>query len=168
MPDAAASGKIEGSRRINSSKSTTTDKQWYPAIDGLRAIAVFLVLTEHWAFFLVRDLPPLVRPGRFGVQLFFVISGFLITQIILKSVHDGQREPGANLRFLRSFYARRFLRIFPLYYAVLFIAVLLGVQEIRDRAAWHFTYTSNVYDSIFGVSGSYGHLRWCCFGSAVG
>lgn len=79
-----------------------------PALDGLRGVAIFLVLLHHCAPRLVRlGLGGVAAWGWSGVDLFFVLSGFLITGIIL----DGRGER----RFFRNFYARRGLRILPLY-----------------------------------------------------
>ncbi len=92
------------------------------ALDGIRGLAILLVMLTH--FTLVHSGPILDRlvgtAGRFGwsgVDLFFVLSGFLITGILL----DAKGSPN----FLRHFYARRALRIFPLYFAFLFLATLL-------------------------------------------
>ena len=85
---------------------------YLPAIDGLRAIAVVLVLLFHAKL-------PLVRGGFVGVDVFFVISGYLITGLIL------QRH--AERRFsLLDFYARRIRRIFPALFLVLFATMAFG------------------------------------------
>ncbi len=80
---------------------------YYPALDGLRAIAVLLVFFAHYAGF---------HPGILGVDIFFVLSGFLITGLLFDAVDKPRRY--------RNFYARRTLRIFPLYYG-LWLALLL-------------------------------------------
>lgn len=110
-----------------------------PELDGLRGLAFLAIAWSHWAPQYQFGLP-------FGtaVQLFFVISGFLITDILLDyrracEADPGPRKPAA----LRVFYARRFLRIFPLYYAVLAAAFLLNVPPIREAWPWHFFYASN-------------------------
>jgi peptidoglycan/LPS O-acetylase OafA/YrhL len=79
-------------------------------LDGLRGIAVLLVLWEHTgsATGLVAAVKRRMDPGFVGVDLFFVLSGFLITRILLSDKARGMR--------LRSFLVRRFLRIFPIYY----------------------------------------------------
>lgn len=91
---------------------TITRPQYYPALDGLRALAVLIVFWQHYLI----GKPPLYNCGWLGVDVFFVISGFLITGILYDS-----RE--RSYRF-RDFYARRVLRILPLYYGVL-LAILL-------------------------------------------
>lgn len=84
---------------------------YYPALDGLRTVAVVMV-------FLVHTLPNPYPYGWLGVQIFFVLSGFLITGILFDTRHAPHR--------FRDFYVRRSLRIFPLYYgALLFCTVVL-------------------------------------------
>jgi peptidoglycan/LPS O-acetylase OafA/YrhL len=79
-------------------------------LDGLRAVAFLIVF-----FFHTRNLPF----GWMGVQLFFVLSGFLITDILLR-----MKEGLPHREFFIKFYGRRFLRIFPLYYFYLFLLVI--------------------------------------------
>ena len=94
------------------------NRQYYPALDGLRGLAILLVLVYHnfgfinYFFF-----------GWLGVDLFFVLSGFLITDILLKTLG----KPG----YLKNFYGRRLLRIFPLYYLalVLFMFIIPGLFQ---------------------------------------
>lgn len=84
-----------------------------PQLDALRAFGVIGVAYFHWV------------PTRYhyripfwgGVRLFFVLSGFLISSILVRCRHQG------NLWFaMRAFYARRFLRIFPLFYSIIALA----------------------------------------------
>ncbi len=93
-----------------------------PALDGLRGVAIILVLLHHLTTYrptsgvdLWISSVPLI--GWAGVDLFFVLSGFLITGILI--------DARGGRRYFTSFYARRTLRIFPLYYLVLVLA--LGV-----------------------------------------
>jgi peptidoglycan/LPS O-acetylase OafA/YrhL len=86
--------------------------KYRPDIDGLRAIAVLSVVLFH-AF------PPLLRGGFIGVDIFFVISGFLITSIIFKSLDN-------NTFSFADFYGRRIKRIFPALALVLAATYLLG------------------------------------------
>src|SRR5262245_10389875 len=90
--------------------------------------------------------------GLLGVDLFFVLSGFLITGIL----YDARFDAG----YFRSFYMRRVLRIFPLYYGVLavvflvlpLLAALQGseIAGLRDRQAWAWLYGVNVYLALQG------------------
>lgn len=113
-----------------------------PQLDGLRAIAVLLVLVQHYL-----DVPLVRRlgPGGLGVWLFFVLSGFLITRILL-DLRDALDAGHTRLgHALKAFYARRFLRIVPLYYAVLLVTAALDVPPVRRTFAWHAAYLSNLY-----------------------
>jgi len=116
-----------------------------PQLDGLRAIAVLSVLWFHWVP--VGQNVGRASLGEFGVDLFFVLSGFLITRILLNSRSDYTIEKRA---VLRQFYIRRFLRIFPLFYGVLVIAVLIDIHPFRDAWAWHVTYLQNFYQWMHG------------------
>jgi peptidoglycan/LPS O-acetylase OafA/YrhL len=117
-------------------------------LDGLRFVAVAAVAWHHW---LPRHTFGL--PLWSGVHLFFVLSGFLITGILLDAkMADSQVGPG---RTLRIFYARRVLRIFPLYYAVLAAASVLNVSDLRSHWFWHAAFASN-YFFLFKVHGWYG------------
>lgn len=111
-------------------------KDLVPELDGLRAIAVLLVLWVHLPVDALGLRAEAIRsallPGNVGVDLFFVLSGFLITRILLVD-----REAGVPLR---HFLVRRFLRIFPIYYlSIAVLAPALDWQEIVACAS----YTSN-------------------------
>jgi peptidoglycan/LPS O-acetylase OafA/YrhL len=109
-------------------------------LDGLRAFAVALVLGYHF----YRPVREYVHLGGIGVRVFFVLSGFLITGILLRSRalrDNGEATAGLALR---HFYIRRFLRIFPLYYFALALAWLGNVSATRQEIVWHASYLSNV------------------------
>src|SRR5512144_2577839 len=101
-------------------KPTTSTRSYYPALDGLRGIAIILVICCHNF-----DFIPYLRFGWIGVDLFFVLSGFLITDILLQTRDDKN--------YLQNFYLRRILRIFPLYYGVLllFFALAPALQALH-------------------------------------
>lgn len=93
-----------------------------PALDGVRGIAILLVLIHHFTLYrptrgIDHWIAALPVGGWAGVDMFFVLSGFLITGILIDSRNS------AN--YFKSFYMRRALRIFPLYYLVLFVALVL-------------------------------------------
>lgn len=96
------------------------------ALDGIRGLAILLVLLTHvhGAFPLSRGTRALVSAMTFGwcgVDLFFVLSGFLITGILMKTKTAANRG--------RSFYARRFLRIFAIYYIALSVLLVLAAHS---------------------------------------
>ena len=112
-------------------------------LDALRALAVFAVLITHFLF--RTPLSQLLPWDELGVQLFFVLSGFLITRILLQGrswVEEGSQSAWFTLR---QFYMRRFLRIFPLFYATLAVMSLAGIEPVAQTLAWHVTYLSNFY-----------------------
>lgn len=106
-----------------------------PGLDGLRAIAVLLVVFFH---------QELLGIGWIGVQIFFVLSGFLITRILVQSKELPLRQ------YLIEFYGRRSLRIFPLYFGVLgafAVLTLLGMEAhgLREGLPFAATYTYNFW-----------------------
>ncbi len=121
--------------------SSTTPLGHMSQLDSLRAVAVGLVLLYHFW----RPARQSVHFGGIGVRLFFVLSGFLITGILLHSrrVVDG-REANPAVAMGR-FYARRFLRIFPLYYFALLIAWCGDLSNARSEMPWHVSYLSNLW-----------------------
>jgi peptidoglycan/LPS O-acetylase OafA/YrhL len=104
---------------------------YYPRIDGIRAIAVACVLGHHFG-----PLAGFWNQGYYGVDLFLVISGFLITSILLNS-RGSFRD--CYVRFL----GRRTLRIFPLYYATVLLFLILDAGTARENAVYLMTYTWN-------------------------
>jgi peptidoglycan/LPS O-acetylase OafA/YrhL len=125
-----------------------------PQLDGLRALAVLAVIAEHT---LPGPLLLALTPGGAGVRLFFVLSGFLITGILLRA-GDLAAKGGSPGSALRAFYARRFLRIFPLYYLALAVALLLGIQGAREGWGWHLAYLTNIYGVRTGWLGYLAHF----------
>ena len=107
------------------------------ALDGLRAVAIGLVFAEHFGAFL---------PGTLGVDVFFVLSGYLITGLLVS-----ERDRRGAVSF-RSFYRRRALRLMPAYLAMTGVTVLaagaLGGEAseslVRQGLAHSLTYTSNI------------------------
>jgi peptidoglycan/LPS O-acetylase OafA/YrhL len=123
-----------------------------PALDGIRGIAIILVLLVHLTpdshvrgSRLLEWIYKFAWSGWIGVDLFFVLSGFLITGILLNSRQD--------VHYFKNFYMRRTLRIFPLYFGVLF--VLFGIlnwfpgmgglelRTISPHQLWFWLYATN-------------------------
>lgn len=125
-------------------------------LDGLRALAVLLVVSYHW----LPGLLPLglMELGWSGVDLFFVLSGFLITGQLL----DERGRPGWYGRFL----ARRALRILPLYCTalLLFMGWAMWSNDAEAQATlagigWFWTFTQNIWFSLEGMPGVRGLLN---------
>jgi len=131
-----------------------------PELDGVRGIAIGAVMALHFVCnmggphnLVERAAVKLTSYGVWGVDLFFVLSGFLITGILYDS--KGRQN------YFRSFYVRRTLRIFPLYYGVLFVLLVViptsllaahapGLVEARREQRWLWSYLTNVYLAIRG------------------
>lgn len=118
---------------------TSNNTKYYPALDGLRGLAILLVIFHHNFRFVHYFLF-----GWLGVDLFFVLSGFLITDILLQAL--GKPD------FLKNFYIRRVLRIFPVFYAALIICLFilpsinklhLDVSYYKENQGWLWFYLQN-------------------------
>ncbi len=114
--------------------------RFFGSLDGLRAISILGVVWFHcwWGtpYYSKLQSIPVLRQGEYGVHIFFVISGFLITTLLLR-----EREKFEKIS-LRDFYVRRALRIWPLYYATVavYIAAVLEFERGNGRAASFFHY----------------------------
>ncbi|MDB5174738.1 MAG: putative acyltransferase [Phycisphaerales bacterium] len=124
-----------------------------PSLDGLRGVAILLVMFRHFGVqgsgtsTGVQIIHRAASAGWMGVDLFFVLSGFLITRILW----DAKGSNG----FFSTFYARRALRIFPLYYGVLLVLYvgvpILTRETIPSRGAWWvWLYLSNIQGAMIG------------------
>jgi peptidoglycan/LPS O-acetylase OafA/YrhL len=115
---------------------------YFPALDGLRCVAICAVIWHHS---LPRAVPGWLGRGHVGVPLFFALSGFLITTLLLAERH------ATGTIAIGHFWMRRCLRIFPLYYTVLLLFVASLAWRPPDEARSHFfeslpfyaSYTSN-------------------------
>jgi len=129
-----------------------------PELDGLRGVAVLLVLFHHVVIYsgmagdvmADRVVSSLASYAWVGVDLFFVLSGFLITGIL----YDTKTQPG----YFRNFYSRRALRIFPLYFGFVALSLLAAPvllspedgQALIDSQAWYWTYLTNIHVVVAG------------------
>ncbi len=120
---------------------------YYEKIDGLRCVAISAVMVHHMAGI----LSTYIDWGYFGVDLFFVISGFLITLILLKTKGSFKAAYG-------KFLARRSLRIFPLYYFALLILVLIGHPVVLKEIGYLLTYTFNYKYPMIQEANPVGHF----------
>jgi peptidoglycan/LPS O-acetylase OafA/YrhL len=105
--------------------------------DTVRAFAVILVIISHWQVGLITPF----NLGSIGVTMFFVLSGFLITQILLRDKKKLESSPikGNKLGIIGKFTARRALRIFPVYYALL-IALYYGRSFFHNPVVQDWQY----------------------------
>ena len=128
-------------------------------LDGLRFFAVTSVMFAHWIkwkldFELIKNIP-----FTNGVILFFVLSGFLITKILLTNKDKYEAESKNKTSLIKSFYIRRALRILPIYYLVVFATVAINYQYARELFPWLATFTINIYQSIENISvGDFNHF----------
>ena len=151
-------GATIGNASASSVEGQPPARQHLPVLDGLRGVAILLVLLTHAVALPLEPATTgldtwahaIARVGWTGVDLFFVLSGFLITGILL----DTRDEP----RRWSRFYARRALRIFPLYYGVL-IAIFVvfprvvawsdpAYETLRHNQAWYWAYAVNFLEVV--------------------
>jgi len=161
LPEEATALALTDDARGSSTKEIYEPKH-VPALDGVRGLAILLVLLVHITE-IVRDLPiaRYLSFGWIGVDLFFVLSGFLITRILL----DTQSDAG----YFRRFYIRRGLRIWPLYYVFL-VCMLLLVHVLAKPAFsgssaggehFKFALVSPVYLYLFFAQNLNPHSLFC-------
>jgi peptidoglycan/LPS O-acetylase OafA/YrhL len=162
-------------RKTTPAIKPTSSHSYLPALDGLRGIAILLVLIYHCSELVeLRDSSNALdwlgwrvfQLGWVGVDLFFVLSGFLITGILQKA----KSRP----KYFSTFYARRSLRIFPLYYLLVFFtflvfphiaafisansasaaATLSELPSLEGKIGWYLAYASNF---LAAMDGNMGH-----------
>lgn len=143
-------------------QSVAYSRMHVPALDGVRGIAILLVMIYHFSSSLSvlgfgSPVLTFLRFGWCGVDVFFALSGFLITGILL----DTKQSPG----YFRNFYTRRILRIFPLYYGSILVVFLVrgmlpdaGVWGVHDdllspgSMLWPSLYLQNFAISLQGAA----------------
>ncbi len=124
-----------GSKSYSSSFDGHQRQGYRPDIDGLRAIAVLSVVAFHF------NIGPV--PGGFiGVDIFFVISGFLITSNIVERLDAGTFS-------FRDFYQRRIRRIFPALIVVLLFTLALGSLALRDSGDFFRVSTGSIFERMY-------------------
>jgi len=136
-----------------------SDSERLPPLDGIRGLAVlgvmishFYGMSRHWDLLWTdRIYVAITDAGWIGVDLFFVLSGFLITGIL----YDSKGGEG----YFRSFYIRRVLRIFPLYYGFLLVVFVVAplivrprpddLQWLFDHQWWYWLYLPNFLSAVY-------------------
>lgn len=139
----------------------TTRSGYVPVLDGVRGMAILLVIVCHtlglykaiggqYSSGLQKLTFYVFGSGWMGVDLFFVLSGYLITGVLLNSLNDRY--------FFKNFYMRRVLRIFPVYYAyliIIFIVMPNFVPLLKDQLAGyfalHYVYLQNIFPYYSGL-----------------
>ncbi len=128
-------------------------------LDGLRFFAILSVMIGHWLQWQINK--PIVQgfPFSNGVILFFVLSGYLITDILLRNKIKAVEISIPKATLLKSFYMRRVLRIFPLYFATIFFLFFINYKNTREIFPWLVTFSSNIYQAINNVFvGDFNHF----------
>ena len=120
------------------------EKIYFSQLNGLRCIAVLMTMAAHWPGAV--GLPNIPYSSN-GVDIFFVISGFLITLLLFKEYENKSRS---RIKIVRDFMMRRVLRLFPLYY--LYVFFFYVAYKVFNLYFWFpgigpylLTYTSNIY-----------------------
>lgn len=136
--------------------AVSIDRSHNRALDGLRFFAFLLVFFFHALQWSPWGNWPVIRFGFLGVPIFFVLSGFLIGGILLDL--KAKVRPGYGLiAKLKTFYIRRALRIFPVYYLFIGILVLLMLLSgrpdpvARENVPWHLAYLTNFRSFVVGM-----------------
>jgi peptidoglycan/LPS O-acetylase OafA/YrhL len=123
--------------------------KYIPALDGVRALAIILVLIYHW--FPEGQGVNIMPNGPIGVTLFFVLSGYLISNILME-----QQTLGTFARSFKNFVVRRALRIFPIYFLVLIGLLVLRRFSIvvntdfYTHPGYYWTYLVNYWIELHG------------------
>ncbi len=115
-------------------------------LDSIRAIAVIFVIISHWTA--EENVINEFQIGPIGVNIFFVLSGFLITWILFEYRDKAESLHSSKTAVLKNFYFRRTLRIFPIYYLTIFVLLLFHKStdtNIQSAFLYYLTYTSNFY-----------------------
>ena len=125
----------------------------FEQIDALRFFAVLPVLISHWSVSGLAEETQFMLASN-GVNLFFAISGFLIT---LGLIRTREKEQSVQTS-LWKFYVRRTLRIFPIYYLMLLLLWFFNHSKVADGIAWYLTYSTNFYCIKIQDWGGLSHL----------
>lgn len=122
-------------------------RSFYPLIEGFRGVAVLMVLISHWI--VIQYFPKFIflNLGFLGVNFFFVLSGFLITEILLIEIYNKEKP----LSIIKNFFAKRTLRIFPIYYLTIILLAVFNVGKSIELLPWNLTYALNIGANWFGA-----------------
>ena len=130
-----------------------------PQLDALRVFPMVGIFLHHLAPVTAGRFGELA--GKLGVQLFFMLSGFLTTMVLLRDRQLAEATHQSPWKALRQFYIRRSLRLFPAYYLVIAVAIVVNLNSVQHILVWLLTHTVNLYLSWTGdvnVTGKFTHL----------
>jgi peptidoglycan/LPS O-acetylase OafA/YrhL len=134
---------------------TVNKEIYFEQLNGIRFIAVFLVLLDHWLI----PINPFSFLGHLGVVIFFVLSGFLITRILFQNSDDVRTNKSSPAVKIIRFIYRRSLRIFPIYFLLLFIGALFSLSNFYEFWPFLLFYIPNFYIILHGTwLGIWDHL----------
>lgn len=118
--------------------------KYIPGLNGIRAIAVIFVILSHR--FPKDHFINIFPLGNYGVDIFFVLSGFLISRSLFFQINDEEVVAGKKNKIIKNFFIRRCLRIFPIYYMLLLFMFLTdGIigNQFRTNILWYVFYCAN-------------------------
>lgn len=138
-------------------KEIALKPQYFKQLDGLRFVAVLAIMAVHWLK-ISYIFNYSVIASNISVDLYFVLSGFLITRILLQHKIKIEARDTSRWQTIKNFYARRSLRIFPIYYLLIFICIILNIAPAREIYPWLLSYTTNFLRLQMTDLGPFGHL----------
>src|SRR5450755_640406 len=118
--------------------------KYIPGLNGLRALAVICVVIYHWGcpFLSHYSLTYILPDGMFGVNVFFVLSGFLISSILfIEKKKLSETLPARKV--IVGFYIRRILIIFSIYYLLIVFFFFFKFTDFNQNLVYYLTYTEN-------------------------
>ena len=119
--------------------STPSQRNYYRNLDTIRCFAALFVVVYHWLPGKMGQFPL----AKIGVDFFFVLSGFLITEILLRQSRAAAERNSEKWKSIGKFYAKRALRIFPIYFLMITVFFLINDPPLGRDWVYLFTYTTN-------------------------
>lgn len=113
--------------------------------DGLRALSVGAVLIYHLTNPNGSYHQLLAEGSKIGVYVFFVLSGMMITSLLRREKMNIVAQRSSFSQGVIQFFSRRFIRIAPIYYLVIILGFLFGIEEVKTGVFWHVCFTTNLW-----------------------
>lgn len=150
------------STRVGAGPASAPSLERVPVLDGIRGLAILLVMIHHFTFLPKAGVADTLvyavsKLGWTGVDLFFVLSGYLITSVLVR--HRDDRN------YYSVFYARRVLRLLPVYYVVLAVTLfvlpaLVDLGRLEGSSLWFWLHLSNISIALHGLSHKSLDIAW--------